>query len=125
MVRALRSKEIEYATGLSLATCTLTALLSLVIAVPAGYLMSRSRFPGKRVFEALLDVPIVLPPMAVGLCLLILFQTPIGLAVQKVVPFTYTVNGVLLAQLVVALRSQFGRCVRRLTISPRVPRTSP
>lgn len=101
MIRALASKEIQYAAGLSLVTCTITALLSLIIAVPVGYLMSRGHFPCKNVVDAFLDVPIVLPPMVIGLCLLIFFQTPFGLAIQKVVPFTYTVNGVLLAQLVV------------------------
>ncbi len=101
LARALGSREIQYATGLSLMTCTISALLSLILAVPVGYLMSRSRFPGKGLVDAMLDVPIVLPPMVIGLCLLILFQTRLGLAVQRVVPFTYTVNGVLLAQLVV------------------------
>lgn len=101
LVRALASREIQYATGLSLITCTVTAILSLAIAVPVGYLMSRCRFPGKNVIDTLLDVPIVLPPMVIGLCLLILFQTPFGRAVEKVIPFTYTVYGVLLAQLVV------------------------
>jgi molybdate transport system permease protein len=101
LIRALGSREIQYATGLSLVTCTITALLSLLVAVPVGYLMSRGRFPGKNTLDTLLDIPIVLPPMVIGLCLLILFQTPIGRAIERVVPFTYTVFGVLLAQFVV------------------------
>src|SRR5437763_174260 len=84
LVRALGSREIQYATGLSLITCTITALLSLILAVPVGYLMSRSHFAGKNVLDTLLDVPIVLPPMVIGLCLLILFQTPVGRAVERV-----------------------------------------
>jgi len=101
LVRALGSREIQYATGLSLVTCTVTAVLSLVVAVPSGYLMARCNFRGKNFLDTLLDVPIVLPPMVIGLCLLILFQTPFGQAVEKVVPFTYTVYGVVLAQFVV------------------------
>jgi molybdate transport system permease protein len=100
-LRALGSREIRYSVGLSLATCTATALLSLLLAVPVGYLLSRGRFPGKAMLDAALDVPIVLPPMVVGLCLLILFQTPFGNVVERIVPFTYTVAGVVLAQCVI------------------------
>lgn len=101
LVEAFRSREIQYATMLSLVTCTVSAILSLLVAVPVGYLMSRGRFPGKGVTDTLLDVPIVLPPMVVGLCLLILFQTSLGRAVDRVVPFTYTVFGVVLAQFII------------------------
>jgi molybdate transport system permease protein len=100
-VRALNSREIRYSIGLSLATCTATALLSLMLAIPVGYLLSRGRFRGKAVLDAAIDIPIVLPPMVVGLCLLILFQTPFGRAVERIVPFTYTVAGVVLAQFVI------------------------
>ncbi len=99
----LISREIRYATGLSLVTCTVAALASLVVAVPIGYLMARApRFRGKALIDAALDIPIVLPPMVVGLCLLIFFQTRFGQAIETVVPFTYTVAGVVLAQFVVA-----------------------
>lgn len=100
--QVLISREIRYATGLSLITCTAAALASLVVAVPVGYLMARARFRGQALVEAALDIPIVLPPMVVGLCLLIFFQTRLGQAIESVVPFTYTVAGVALAQFVVA-----------------------
>ena len=122
---ALGKREIRYAIGLSLATCTTTALFSLLLAVPVGYLLSRGRFVGRAWLDAVLDIPIVLPPMVVGLCLLIFFQTPVGKLIESIrVPipelglfriklgdfeywlhvgpfnlqFTYTVLGVILAQ---------------------------
>lgn len=101
MWQALQSREIRYATGLSLLTCTVTALLSLILAVPIGYLLARSKFRGKALVEAALDIPIVLPPLVVGLCLLILFQTSFGRMVEEHVAFTYTIAGVILAQLVI------------------------
>lgn len=102
LVRALASPEIRYSIKLSLISCTLTTLLSLWIAVPTGYLMSRHRFPGKRLVDAILDIPIVLPPLVIGLSLLILFQTPPGRALQQFVPVTYAVPSVILAQFAVA-----------------------
>lgn len=99
LIEALGKREIQHSIVLSLITCTVTALLSLLLAVPVGYLLARARFPGKHWLEAALDIPIVLPPMVMGLCLLILFQTPFGRFVESVtVQFTYTIFGVVLAQ---------------------------
>ena len=102
LLAALRSPEIQFSIRLSLISCTLTTLLSLWVAVPIGYLMSRFKFPGKKLVDAILDIPIVLPPLVIGLSLLILFQTPVGKAIDRVVPFTYSVAGVVLAQFAVA-----------------------
>ncbi len=99
---AIGSREIRYAMRLSFASCTLTAILSLWFAVPIGYLMSRRDFPGKLLIDGILDIPIVLPPMVIGLSLLILFQTPFGRAVESLVPITYEVPSVILAQFAVA-----------------------
>jgi molybdate transport system permease protein len=99
---ALRSEEIRYGIRLSLISCTLTALLSLWIAVPIGYLMSRYSFRGKTLVDAMLDIPIVLPPLVIGLSLLILFRTSAGRFVERFIPVTYAVPGIVLAQLMVA-----------------------
>ena len=74
LVQALRSRDIRFSIKLSLISCTLTTLLSLWVAVPIGYMMSRFGFRGKPVIDTLLDIPIVLPPLVVGLSLLILFR---------------------------------------------------
>jgi molybdate transport system permease protein len=99
---ALASREIRYSMKLGLITCTITMILSVWVATPIGYLLSRSRFPGKNFVDAILDVPIVLPPLVIGLSLLILFhQTSIGRAIESVFPFTYTIAGIVLAQFTV------------------------
>ena len=109
---ALDSREIRYSIGLSLVSCTTSALLALLLSIPVGYLLARGRFPGKSLLDAMLDVPIVLPPMVVGLCLLIFFQTTAGKLIERVIPFTYTVAGVVLAQFVIgaafAVRTMHG-----------------
>lgn len=102
LLLALRSPEIRFSIRLSLVSCTLTTLLALTVAIPVGYLISRFRFPGRRLADAILDVPIVLPPLVIGLSLLILFQTPPGKFIERFIPFTYAVPGVILAQFAVA-----------------------
>ena len=100
--RALQSPEIRYAIRLSLLSCTLTTVLSLWVAVPVGYLMARMHFRGRALVDALLDIPIVLPPLVIGLSLLILFQTAPLRALERVFPITYAVPSVVLAQFMVA-----------------------
>jgi molybdate transport system permease protein len=99
---ALARPEIRYATRLSLISCTLSAMMAVLIAIPTGYLLSRFPFPGRNLVDAFLDIPIVLPPLVVGLALLILFQTPWGQAVERQVPVTFAVPSVVLAQFTVA-----------------------
>ena len=74
LVQALRNRDIQFSIMLSLISCTITTLLSLWVAVPIGYVMSRFEFRGKPFIDTLLDIPIVLPPLVVGLSLLILFR---------------------------------------------------
>lgn len=120
LVRPLAKPEIRFAVKLSLVSCAITALLSLWVAVPLGYLMSRYQFRGKGFVDAVIDVPIVLPPLVVGLSLLILFQTPPGQAIERVIPVTYAIPAVILAQFSVACA--FAVRTMRVTfdqISPR------
>jgi molybdate transport system permease protein len=118
--RALASPEIRYAMRLSLVSCSLSALLSLWVAVPLGYLLSRTRFPGRAVIDTVLDIPIVLPPLVIGLSLLILFETPAGRALQRLVPVTYAVPSVIVAQSAVA--AAFAVRTMRVTFDQIPPR---
>ncbi|MCX7825007.1 MAG: ABC transporter permease [Verrucomicrobiae bacterium] len=130
---ALQSAEIRYAVWLSLWSCTLSAFLSLLVAVPIGYLMSRHRFRGRALVDGLLDIPIVLPPLVVGLSLLILFHTFWGqwledafkmllewLGVRRVRRITYDIPAVILAQFAVA--AAFAVRTMRVTFDQIPPR---
>ena len=125
VLAAIDTEEIRYALRLSLISCTLTTLLSLWVAVPAGYVLSRFPFWGRNLVDAVLDIPIVLPPLVMGLALLVLFQTRLGRAIDQVVPVTFSVPSVVLAQFPVACA--FAVRTMRVTfdqISPRAERVA-
>ncbi|MGA0408364.1 MAG: ABC transporter permease, partial [Limisphaerales bacterium] len=70
------------------------------VAVPIGYIMSRFTFRGQSVVDAILDIPIVLPPLVVGISLLVLFNYPPFHWLSRWVVFE--VPAVVLAQFMVA-----------------------
>jgi molybdate transport system permease protein len=121
LLDALSKPEIQFSIALSLVSCSMAALLSLWVAIPLGYLLSRTRFWGRGFVDTLLDVPIVLPPLVIGLSLLILFHTEAGRWFEaNVLPVTYRTPSVILAQFAVA--AAFAVRTMRVTfdqISPR------
>ena len=98
----LAREEVMFSLRLSLFTCTAAALLSLLVAVPLAYLMTRVRSRWLEVVELLVDIPVVLPPLVIGLSLLILFQSSVGRAIESVIPVTFEVPAIILAQFTVA-----------------------
>ena len=101
-ISALFSKEILFAIRLSVTTATVAATISILIAVPVAYAISRANFPGKNIVDSLLDLPIVISPVALGAALLVFFNTPVGAAINNhVIKFVFTVPGIILAQITV------------------------
>jgi molybdate transport system permease protein len=98
----LNDRNIRYAIKLSLISCCITTILALWVAVPIGYLMSRFEFPGKNLLDSILDIPIVLPPLVIGLSLLILFRLTFLEPLDSWLNIAFHVPAVILAQFSVA-----------------------
>ena len=73
------SAELD-ALRLSLEVAARSVGFSLPLAVLAAWLLTRARFPGRPLLDAFVHLPLVLPPVAVGYVLLLLFGVhgPIG-----------------------------------------------
>lgn len=65
---------------LSLKVAGLATLINLLVGVGAGYAMARLRFPGREVLDAVLTLPMVMPPTVLGYYLLVLIGVhgPLG-----------------------------------------------
>lgn len=61
------------AIALSLKVACVAALASLPAGITVAWLLARRRFPGKALLDALVHLPLVLPPVVVGYALLVLF----------------------------------------------------
>jgi molybdate transport system permease protein len=61
------------ALKLSLLTSTAAAGTVILLGMPVAYFLATRSFPGKRLVEVLVDLPMVLPPTVAGLALLLAF----------------------------------------------------
>ena len=96
--------EILFALKLSLITATAAASLAFLVSLPVAYLLARFTFPGKSLLDTLLDLPLVLSPIALGAMLLIFFNTSVGRALEsRLGPFVFEAKGIVLAQFCVVI----------------------
>lgn len=105
ITKSLATPEIQFAIKLSLYTSLISTAFCIVIAIPVAYVLARVNFPLKSFFNTLLDLPLALPPVVSGVCLLLFFgTTAFGAWLEKSgLSFVFTVNGIIIAQIFVNL----------------------
>jgi molybdate transport system permease protein len=90
---------------LSVRTTAITMAFLLVVGTPAAYVLARVDFLGNRVINTLIDIPVVLPPSAAGIALLLAFGR-LGLVGKYLdvfgVTVTFTTAAVVMAEIFVA-----------------------
>jgi molybdate transport system permease protein len=72
LARALTAKVVLDALVLSLATTAVSLVVTVAFGLPLAFVLARRRFRGSGWVEAIVDLPIVLPPSVAGLALLLL-----------------------------------------------------
>ena len=70
---SVRKPVVVQALKLTGWTSLITLLLSIGLGTPLAYGLARASFPGKRLVDTLVDLPIVLPPVVAGVGLLMAF----------------------------------------------------
>jgi molybdate transport system permease protein len=70
---AMASPVAREALSLSMRTTAATMVILVVVGTPAAYVFARGSFRGSRVLNTLVELPIVLPPSAAGIALLLAF----------------------------------------------------
>jgi molybdate transport system permease protein len=116
--------------ALSLRVALVSVICSLPLAIVVAYGLARLSFPGKTLIDAIIHLPLVLPPVVVGFALLVLFGKygPIGAALDRwfgiVIAFRWT--GAALASAIMgfplmvrAIRLSMEAIDRRLEVAAR------
>lgn len=100
-MKTLLSERTLFSLRLSLMAATIATVVSLFFAIPSAYALSRYQFPGRQVIDTLLELPMVVSPVALGAMILIFFTTPVGQVIQeRGTSFVFTIYGILLAQFI-------------------------
>jgi len=105
LLSSLRQESATSALLLSLETTGITLLLALALGTPTAYMLARWQFPGKRLLDSIVDLPIVVPPAVAGVALLLAFgrQGLFGPTLATVgIHLSFSTAAVVMAQLFVA-----------------------
>jgi molybdate transport system permease protein len=116
--------------ALSLRVALVSVVFSLPVAILVAYVLARASFPGKLLFDALVHLPLVLPPVVVGFALLVLFgrHGPIGSVLDHWfgIVFAFRWTGAALASAIMgfplmvrAIRLSISAIDRRLEVAAR------
>jgi sulfate transport system permease protein len=97
--------EAVSAVALSIYTSAVVAILNTVIGTLTAYVLVRYRFPGKRIFNTLVDLPFAIPTLVIGVMLVLLYgpQTIVGGFLQRQfgLQILFATPGIILALLFV------------------------
>lgn len=103
--RAMASPVALAALWLSMKTTAATMAVLILFGTPAAYLLARAEFPGSRAVNTLIELPIVLPPSAAGIALLLAFSR-FGLLGEYLqifgITLSFTTIAVVMSQIFVA-----------------------
>lgn len=129
MKTALTSGHVYHAFWLSLVTSIVAMGLSVLVAIPAGYALSRYPFRGMIILDVMIDALIVLPVLIIGISILVLFRqgkdVPIPLVGHFFTMmsdfFVYKVPGIILAEFFCA--ASYAVRVMKATFDEMDPRT--
>ncbi|WP_348696093.1 molybdate ABC transporter permease subunit [Duganella fentianensis] len=106
MQATLMAEPAWVALALSLKVACWATLIDLVLGVALGYLLARKRFVGRELLDALLTLPMVMPPTVLGYYLLVLIgrNGPIGAWLQQMfgIQLIFSWQGAVIAAAVVA-----------------------
>lgn len=73
IIHSFVKRETLFSLMLSLETSIIATVLAIIFAIPTTFYLVKNNFRGKYLIESLIDIPIILPPLIIGLGLLILF----------------------------------------------------
>ena len=106
VIDALTSDDAVHAFRVTLIVAVWAVLLNTVFGVGAALLLVRGRIPGKRLLSALIDLPLAVSPVIVGLALILVYGSfePIGRWFgDRGVQIIFAVPGMVLATVFVSL----------------------
>jgi molybdate/tungstate transport system permease protein len=105
LVQALHDPELRDSIVLTVLTATGATIIGALLGIPLAYLLARRSFPGRRLVQGLIDLPVVIPHPVAGIALLLFLgrRSAVGGALAEVgLEFVSHVPGIIAAMLFVS-----------------------
>ncbi len=100
----ISSEEVRFAVGLSLETSVISTLICLIIGIPAAYALSRTDMRLRRLCGVIIELPLSIPNIMLGLSLLLMFSSVPGKFLSSSgIRFIFDVKGIIVAHILVNL----------------------
>ena len=104
MQMAIRSVEFWFAMRLSMMTSTVSTLICLMLALPTAYALTSRNNPFSKLANILIELPISLPYLVIGLSLLMMFSSDFGKWLKQIgFRVVFDVKGIVFAHVAVNL----------------------
>ncbi|SFR76052.1 ABC transporter permease [Anaeromicropila populeti] len=102
--QALHSKEVLFSIKLSLYTASVSTVICTILAVPTAYALTKTRFPLCKIWQTLLELPLSLPYLVIGLGLLLIFSSKLGKELSRAgFQVVFSTKGIIVAHIFVNL----------------------
>jgi molybdate/tungstate transport system permease protein len=106
LAEAIRDPELRASIALTVLTATAATLLGALFGIPLAYLLARRSFPGRRIVQGIIDLPVVIPHPVAGIALLLFLgrrSTVGGILSHIGLEFVSHVPGIVAAMLFVSV----------------------
>jgi molybdate/tungstate transport system permease protein len=106
LAEAIRDPELRASIALTVLTATAATLLGALLGIPLAYLLARRSFPGRRIVQGIIDLPVVIPHPVAGIALLLFLgrrSTVGGILSHIGLEFVSHVPGIVAAMLFVSV----------------------
>lgn len=101
---AFNSDEVLFAIRLSLYTASVSTTICIILAIPTAFALTKTNMPFKRFSQMLIELPLSLPNLVIGLSLLLIFSSDFGKWLSSIgCKVVFSKRGIMIAQIFVNL----------------------
>lgn len=104
LIKAMTSAEVCFSLRLSLITASISTLICILLAVPSSYALTRTTVPFRKLANIMIELPLSLPYIVLGLSLLMLFSSDLGKFLRDIgFKVIFNMKGIVIAHVAVNL----------------------
>lgn len=102
LLETFRDPEVIHAFQITLVLSIGAVLINALLGLTTAWVLVRHRFRGRKLFDALVDIPFVFSPVIAGYAMIVLFGRE-GWLAPPIFPIVFALPGILLAKTFVSL----------------------